>query len=150
MKAIIQRVKSARLSIDNNLFSEIKCGFLVYLGVGENDSFKEAEFLADKIAKLRIFEDDKQKMNKSILDFTGYEILVVSNFTLYAMCKGQNRPCFMAAAKPDIALPCYEHFCKVLNVKHGITVKTGVFGADMQIIAHNDGPINIILDTDEL
>lgn len=154
MKAVIQRVKSAELSIDEKLVSSIGPGYVVYLGVGENDTQKQAEFLADKVAKLRIFEDQNGKMNNSLASLVSegksYSILVVSNFTLYGACKGQNRPSFMSAAKPDVANELYEYFCSKINEKYNIEVKTGVFGADMQILAACDGPVNIILDTQEL
>lgn len=154
MRAIVQRVKEAVLTVEGEIISTIGAGFIVYLGVGENDTEKEAQFLADKVAKVRIFEDDNGKMNKSLVNLLAdgkqYEVLAVSNFTLYGECKGQNRPCFMTAAKPDIALRLYDLFCERINDVHKIGVKKGVFGADMHINAHCDGPINIILDTDRL
>lgn len=148
MRAVIQRVKSAKLAVDGKLISEIGKGFAVYLGVGKGDSEAEIELLAKKIAKMRIFEDENERMNLDLSVCNG-QILLISQFTLYADCKDGNRPNFFDAEAPDRANELYEKM-KVALEGYGIEVKTGVFGADMQIEQHNDGPVTIILDSDEL
>ena len=154
MIAIVQRTKFASVTIDDNLFSKTGRGFLVLLGINVNDTQKECEVLASKIAKLRIFEDENGKMNLSGMQLLDngeeFEIMVVSQFTLCAECKGQNRPSFINAARPEQAIPLYEKFVEILKDTYGFTVKTGVFGADMQVNLLNDGPVTIILDTDKL
>lgn len=145
MKAVIQRVKKASVTINNELYSEIGQGLLVLLGVEKGDTAEQAEFLANKIANLRIFEDENEKMNYSLLDIKG-EILVVSQFTLAGDCKKGKRPSFDNAAKPDEAIPLYENFVnlmKNLNIK----VETGQFGAMMDVMLINDGPVTFILPT---
>lgn len=148
MKAVVQRVLNANLKVDEKLISEIDKGLLIFLGVGQGDTEENLNKLAAKIHKLRIFEDENGKMNLSVKDVGG-EILLVSQFTLYADCKGGNRPSFIMAEKPDRANELYQKM-KTLFENEGITVKTGVFGADMKIDALNDGPVTIILDTNEL
>jgi len=143
MKAVIQRVKKASVIINNELYSEIGHGILVLLGVEKGDTPEQAEFLADKIANLRIFEDENEKMNLSLFDING-EILVVSQFTLAGDCKKGKRPCFDNAAKPDTAVLLYEKFVKFLE-NHNIPVKTGQFGAMMDVGLVNDGPVTFIL-----
>lgn len=143
MKLVVQRVKNATLSVEGKLISEIGQGLVVFLGVGKDDSQKEIEFFSKKIANMRIFEDEKGKMNLSIKDIGG-EILLVSQFTLYANTSHGNRPSFFEAEEPQRANLMYEQFCLSL-IDYGIPVKKGVFGADMQIIQHNDGPVTIIL-----
>ena len=145
MIAVVERVKKASLTADGVFTSSIENGLLVFVGVYENDTKREAEILASKIAALRIFEDEKGKMNLSVKDILG-EVLAVSNFTLCADTKKGNRPSFVKAQKPDTAKELYEYFCEVLNKE--IPVKTGVFGADMQIENCCDGPVTIILNTD--
>ena len=144
MRAIIQRVIKSELQIDKKPYSSIGKGFLILFGVTESDTMEDAEVMAEKISKLRIFEDENGKMNLSIQDVKG-ELHIVSQFTLYADCHHGNRPSFIDAAKPDIAIPLYEHFikkCKELE----IPVETGVFGADMKINLINDGPVTIFLE----
>lgn len=143
MKAVIQRVKKASVTINNELFSEIGQGILVLLGVEKGDSIEQAEFLANKIANLRIFEDKNEKMNFSLLDIKG-EVLVVSQFTLAGDCKKGKRPSFDSAAKPDKAIPLYEDFVKLMK-NHNLLVKTGQFGAMMDVMLINDGPVTFIL-----
>ncbi len=148
MKAVIQRVKSASLSVDNQLISEIGKGFCVYLGVGKGDGQQEIELLAKKIAKMRIFEDENERMNLDLQACNG-QILLISQFTLYADCIRGNRPSFFDAEMPEQAEMLYNKLKEAL-LSYGIDVKTGVFGADMQIKQHNDGPVTIILDSKEL
>lgn len=148
MKAVVQRVLSANLKVDGEFISEIGKGLVVFLGIGQGDDEKALEKLGQKIAKLRIFEDEQGKMNLSIKDISG-EILLVSQFTLYADCKHGNRPSFITAEKPEKANKLYQDM-KTLLEKEDISVKMGVFGADMKIDALNDGPVTIILNSDEL
>ncbi len=143
MKAVIQRVKNARLSVEGKLISEIGQGLVVYLGVGKGDEYKEIEILSKKIANMRIFEDENGKMNLSVKDILG-EILLVSQFTLYANTSHGNRPSFFDAESPERANLMYEQFALALS-EYSIPVKKGVFGADMQIEQLNDGPVTIIL-----
>lgn len=143
MKAVIQRVKQASVEINNELYSKINKGILVLLGIEKNDTGEQANFLANKIVDLRIFEDKEEKMNFSIEDVQG-EILVVSQFTLAADCAKGKRPGFDNAAKPDIAIPLYEEFIKYLENRN-IPVKTGKFGAMMDVHLINDGPVTFIL-----
>lgn len=149
MKALIQRVNKGKVLIKNKLISEIGVGYVVLLGVKEGDSKKEADLMASKIVNLRMMSDEEKKMNKSILDVDG-EILVVSQFTLYADTKEGRRPSFINAAKPDLASRLYQYFIgqlKMLGVK---SVQTGEFGAYMSVEIVNDGPVTIMLDTEEL
>ena len=144
MKLVVQRVKSTRLEVDGRLISEIGKGLAVYVGVGVGDTEAEADRLAEKLVKLRIFEDENGKMNLSVKDVGG-EILSISQFTLYADVSHGNRPGFSGAERPDRAKELYEYFSdKVATL--GVPVKKGVFGADMQILQHNDGPVTIIYD----
>lgn len=147
MKAVIQRVSRAQVDVDGKTIGEIGKGFLILLGVVEGDTEKEAELLAAKIAKLRIFEDENEKMNLSLTDVDG-EALVVSQFTLCADCKKGNRPSFTPSAAPDVADALYQKFSALL-LENGVRkVENGVFGADMQVSLINDGPVTIIFDTD--
>ena len=148
MKAIVQRVLKADLKVDGKLISEIDKGLVVFLGVGQGDEESDLEKLIAKISKLRIFEDQNGKMNLSIKDVGG-EILFVSQFTLYGDCRHGNRPSFIMAERPERANELYE-MGKLLLEKEGVSVKMGVFGADMKIDALNDGPVTIILDSKEL
>ncbi len=143
MKLVIQRVDSASVTIENKLYSSINKGLLVLFGVEKDDSEDMLEYFAQKLLKLRIFEDKQGKMNKSILDIEG-EILVVSQFTLCADCKKGTRPSFDNAKEPKIAKEYYEKFVEILK-KSGINIKTGVFGAHMQVELVNNGPVTIIL-----
>ena len=144
MKLVIQRVSNAKVEVENKIIGQIEKGFLVLLGVGPEDNTQIADFLVEKLCNLRVFEDENQKMNLSIKDIDG-ELLVVSQFTLYADCKKGNRPSFSNAAKPEKANELYEYFMekcreKVRKVEHG------EFGADMKVSLLNDGPVTIILE----
>lgn len=154
MKAVIQRVTSASVEIDGKISGSIKNGFLILLGVCQDDTEKECKLLSDKIAKMRVFTDENDKMNLSLLDFQNtdepYGVLVVSQFTLCANVRHGNRPDFFGAAKPDKAIPLYEQFMKNLSDDYGLHVEHGVFGADMKVSLLNDGPVTIIVDTDDL
>ena len=147
MRAVIQRVSRARVTVDGRVTGEITNGLLILIGVGHNDTSAIAAALAEKIANLRIFEDDQQKMNRSLLDVKG-SALVVSQFTLYGDARGQRRPSFVAAAAPEQAKNLYEEFVGVLR-KLGVTVATGVFGAIMSVELVNEGPVTILLDSDK-
>ena len=147
MRAIVTRVRSASVSIDGTRTAAIGKGFLVLLGVHVSDGEAQAEKIADRICGLRVFEDDNGKMNVSPAD-AGAEMLIVSQFTLYADCRSR-RPGFTAAARPDTAVPLYEK-CVAICRERGFHVETGVFGADMQVESINDGPVTLILDTDSL
>ena len=144
MKAVIQRVENASVSIDGKLYSAINSGMCIFLGIHINDKKLNVEKLVDKISKLRIFSDEFNYMNKSIVESKG-EILVVSQFTLYGDCKKGNRPSFQNAANKLIAMPLYEMFINLLKAKN-IIVKSGKFGADMNISLDNKGPVTIIME----
>lgn len=144
MKAVVQRVKKTTLSVDGELISEIPFGLTVFLGVKVGDTEKQAAYLAKKIAGLRIFEDENGKMNLSVKDVGG-EVLMVSQFTLYGDASHGNRPSFTLAERPEKAQPLYDFAVNELS-SYGVTVKKGVFGADMQIEQHNDGPVTILLE----
>lgn len=147
MKAIIQRVKNASVSVDGEIVGSCNQGYMILLGAAEGDTKEEAELLAKKTANLRVFCDENDKMNLSILDVGG-EILAISQFTLLADVKKGNRPSFINAMEPTMANELYEYFCDEL-VKNGVKkVAKGVFGADMQVSLVNDGPVTIIYDTD--
>ncbi len=154
MTALIQRVLNASVAVDGKVISEIGKGFLVLFGVFENDDEKLVELLAKKTANLRIFEDENGKMNLSPMQLKergeDCKMLVVSQFTLCAECKGQNRPSFITAAAPDRANEIYEKYVDVLRTTYGFEVATGEFGADMKVSLVNDGPVTIVLDTDKL
>ena len=149
MKAVVQRVASAAVTVDENVIGEIQNGFLVLLGVAPEDSQADAQKLADKIARLRVFADENGKMNRSVLDVDG-GILVVSNFTLYADCRHGCRPSFTRSAKPSDAQPLYDYFMQMLKQAGEKNVSAGQFGADMQVALVNDGPVTLVLDTAEL
>lgn len=146
MRIVIQRVKHASVTIDGNVKSSIKQGYLILLGVGENDTQEDAEWLVKKVIGLRVFDDEAGVMNKSIMDVEG-EILVISQFTLFASYKKGNRPSWLRAARHEISVPLYEHFCKLLSESLGKQVGTGEFGADMKVELLNDGPVTICMDT---
>ena len=148
MKAVIQRVNYASVEINGDIKAFVNRGYLILLGVGAGDDESDAELLANKISKLRIFCDENDKMNLSIKDIGG-KALVISNFTLYANCTHGNRPDFFDSAKPDLAEPLYEKFVELLNGL-GIESFTGQFGADMKVSLQNDGPVTIILDSNLL
>lgn len=145
MKAVIQRVKRTALSVDGKLISEIPYGLAVYLGVKAGDGEAQAEQIAKKISAMRIFEDAQGKMNLSVQDVGG-EILLISQFTLYGDCSHGNRPSFILAERPERANELYNYVASLL-MRSGLTVKQGVFGADMKIEQYNDGPVTIIYET---
>ena len=147
MRAVLTRVKSASVAIDGEIVGKIGQGFLILLGVGPNDTEKECRYLAEKALGLRIFEDENGKMNLG-LDAVGGEVLVVSQFTLFADCKKGKRPSFIGAAGPETAIPLYELFLQECRDR-GFTPEHGTFGADMLVASENDGPVTIILDTEE-
>ena len=147
MKAVVQRVKQTTLSVDGKLISQIPFGLTVFLGIKTGDTEKEGAYIAKKIAGLRIFEDENGKMNLSVKDVGG-EVLLVSQFTLYGDASHGNRPSFTLAERPERAEPLYELVADMLAAQ-GVTVKKGVFGADMQIGQHNDGPVTILLETNK-
>ena len=149
MKAILQRVTFAEVKVDEKAVGKIDNGFLILLGVAEGDTEKEADALSAKVATLRVFTDENDKMNLSLADIDG-EVLVISNFTLYADCSHGRRPNFMKAAKPDIAEPLYEYFCKKMSDNGVRKVEKGIFGADMKVSLLNDGPVSIDIDTRDL
>ncbi len=146
MRILIQRVKKASVTIDNKLKSQINKGLLVLLGIENEDNKEDIEWLCNKIINLRIFDDKEGVMNLSALDINA-EILLVSQFTLHASTKKGNRPSYIHAAKPDIAIPLYEAFCKTLKEKIGKDIATGKFGANMQVELINDGPVTIWIDS---
>lgn len=148
MRAVVTRVKNASVTIDGKVHGAIGQGFLVLLGVHQTDTPAQAEKIADKICGLRIFEDAQGKMNLNPTDAGAAELLIISQFTLLADCKSR-RPGFSAAARPETAIPLYEQVIQSCRDR-GFTVATGEFGADMQVASVNDGPVTILLDTNEL
>ena len=148
MRAVVTRVRSASVTIGGETAGENGRGFLVLLGVTHEDTEAQARKLADKICSLRIFEDENGKMNVGLAE-AGGELLIVSQFTLYGNCRHGRRPDFLAAARPETAVPLYERFIALCREK-GFHVETGRFGADMQVDSRNDGPLTLILDTDTL
>ena len=145
MKLVVQRVKKSNLKIKNKLYSSINAGMVILIGISKNDNYEMAKELAKKIIKLRIFNDDNGKMNKNIMEIKG-EVLVVSQFTLYADTNKGNRPSFINAAKPELAISLYKQFIDELQKLISSKVRTGKFGADMKIELINDGPVTIILE----
>ena len=148
MRAVLTRVKSASVTVDGSVIGQIGQGFLILLGVTHEDTEAQAVKLADKLMGLRIFEDENGKMNRSLEDVGG-QVLVVYQFTLYGNCKKGRRPEFLAAARPEIAIPLYEKFIALCRDK-GFAVETGEFGAEMLVESVNDGPVTLIVDTDQL
>ena len=146
MRIVLQRVKSASVSIEGTVVGEIEQGFLLLVGVGPDDTRDDASYLARKIAGMRIFSDENGKMNLSI-DQVGGKILSVSQFTLFADTKKGNRPSFTGAAGPEAANKLYEEFNEILRTEYGLIVETGEFGADMQVSIVNDGPVTIVIDS---
>ena len=146
MRAVVQRVTQASVTVDGELLGRIGKGFLILLGVADGDTRQMAEKMADKICRLRIFEDENGKTNLSLEDVEG-ELLVVSQFTLHASTKKGNRPSYIHASKPDIAIPMYEAFCAEMGLQIGKEVQTGTFGADMKVELVNDGPVTIWIDS---
>ena len=146
MRAVIQRVSNASVTIDNKIYSQIENGLLVLVGIEDADNPEDIEWLSGKIVNLRVFNDDNGVMNVSVKDING-EILAVSQFTLHASTKKGNRPSYIKASKPEFAIPMYEKFIQQLSNDLGKTVGTGVFGADMKVELLNDGPVTIVIDT---
>lgn len=146
MRATIQRVSSASVAIAGQTKASIQHGLLVLLGIEEGDSADDIEWLSGKLVRLRVFNDDQDLMNRSVQE-TGGEILVVSQFTLFASTKKGNRPSYIRAARPEIAIPIYEMFLNKLAAEFGKPVPSGEFGADMQVALVNDGPVTILIDT---
>tara|TARA_B100001287_G_C22681470_1_gene530659 strand:+ start:1379 stop:1831 length:453 start_codon:yes stop_codon:yes gene_type:complete len=146
MRAVVQRVLEAKVSIDEVIHSKIKKGLLIFIGIEDLDSANDMNYLANKICNLRIFCDTDGKMNLNLKDTEG-EILVVSQFTLHAKTKKGNRPSFIKAAKPECAIPLYNDFCNVLETLLHKKIQTGAFGADMKVSLINDGPVTIIIDS---
>ncbi len=146
MRAVIQRVSSASVTIESKIYSKIDQGILILIGIEETDAFDDIEWLVKKLSTLRIFNDAKDKMNLSIQDVNG-SFLVISQFTLFASIKKGNRPSYIRASKPNKAIPIYEEFVRQLQISSLNPVKTGIFGADMKVNLFNDGPVTIIIDT---
>ncbi len=146
MRAVIQRVSKASVTIDAKIHSQIGFGLLVLLGIEDADTTEDIEWLSGKIVNLRIFDDAAGVMNESLLDKKG-DILLVSQFTLHASTKKGNRPSYIKASKPDIAIPLYEKMIQQLSTDLGKEIKTGIFGADMKVELLNDGPVTIVIDT---
>jgi len=146
MRTVVQRVKYASVSINGTMKSCIGQGLLIFLGVEDADSNDDIEWLSNKIANLRIFDDNEGVMNKSVVEVGG-NILVISQFTLHAMVKKGNRPSYIRASKPEIAIPLYESFCSEMSIRLGKEVETGSFGAEMKVELLNDGPVTIWIDT---
>ena len=146
MKTVIQRVSKASVTIDELKIASIENGLLILLGIVNEDVQEDINFLVRKIANLRIFNDEKEVMNNSLLDIDG-EVIVVSQFTLQASTKKGNRPSYIKAAKPEIAIPLYENFVETLEIALGKKAQTGKFGADMKVELLNDGPVTIIIDS---
>ena len=146
MKAVIQRVSQSSVTINEEIVAQIQQGLLVLVGVEDADIQEDINWLTSKIANLRIFEDENEVMNLSLKDIDG-EMIVVSQFTLHALTKKGNRPSYIKASKPEIAIPLYESFVQQIEIELGKKVQTGQFGADMKVSLVNDGPVTIIIDT---
>ena len=146
MRAVLQRVTQASCTVDGQVTGSIDAGLLILLGVAADDTQDDLQWLAQKIVTMRIFGDDEGLMNKSLVDIGGH-ILLISQFTLFAQTKKGNRPSFIRAARPDVAIPLYEQMIKLLGELTTTKIETGIFGADMKLNLTNDGPVTIILDT---
>ena len=146
MKAVIQRVSQSSVTINNEIVAQIQQGLLVLVGIEDADNQEDINWLTSKIANLRIFADENEVMNMSLKDIDG-EMIVVSQFTLHALTKKGNRPSYIKASKPEIAIPFYESFVQQIEIELGKKVQTGQFGADMKVGLVNDGPVTIIIDT---
>ena len=146
MKVVIQRVSEASVTIDQNIVAQINKGLLILVGIESEDNLEDINWLVSKIVYLRIFGDEMNVMNLSVKDSKG-EIIVVSQFTLHALTKKGNRPSYIKAAKPEIAIPMYEKFVQLLELELGKKIQTGKFGADMKVALVNDGPVTIIIDS---
>ena len=146
MRAVIQRVSNAKVEIDGVVKGAVKEGLLILIGIDDADNQDDIEWMSSKIVQLRIFGDEAGLMNKSILDING-NILLISQFTLFGQTKKGNRPSFIKAARPEVAIPIYENLKQVLNQKLGKAIETGIFGADMKVSLTNDGPVTLYMDT---
>ena len=146
MRAVVQRVKRAEVRVEGRITGKIEKGILILLGVGEDDENKDLEYMADKIMNLRIFEDDNDKMNLSVIDVGG-SVLVVSQFTLYGDCRKGNRPSYSKAARPEKAKDYDDRFIEYISNKYNIKVETGIFQASMEVDFINDGPVTLMLDS---
>jgi D-tyrosyl-tRNA(Tyr) deacylase len=146
MKVVIQRVSEASVMIDGKVHNRINQGFVVLLGVGQTDNEQDINYLVQKILGLRIFSDAEGKMNYSLDEVNG-EVLLISQFTLFASTKKGNRPSYIDAASPSMAIPLYENFIEVIQASLGSRIKTGIFGADMKVSLINDGPVTILMDS---
>ena len=146
MKTVIQRVSSASVTIDSKVVADIQKGLLVLIGIEDADNQEDINWLTAKIANIRIFGDENQVMNLSVKDVDG-DVIVVSQFTLHANTKKGNRPSYIKASKPDVAIPLYENFVQQLEKEMGKKVQTGIFGADMKVSLLNDGPVTIVIDS---
>ncbi len=146
MRAVIQRVKRAQVSIEGKIESSVETGLLIFVGIEDSDSREDAKWLAGKIVRLRVFDDEIGVMNRSVQD-SGGDILVVSQFTLHANVRKGNRPSYNRASKPEIAIPLYEYFTQAIEQELGKPIQTGVFGAIMEISLLNDGPVTILIDS---
>lgn len=146
MRTVIQRVQHCSVTIDGKLKSQISGGMLVLVGIEDRDTQEDVEWLCKKIANLRIFDDENGVMNRSVIE-TGGEVMVVSQFTLHASTKKGNRPSYIKASKPDFAIPMYRSFCDEMGLQIGKPVATGEFGADMKVELLNDGPVTILIDS---
>ncbi len=146
MRIVLQRVSEASVRVKGSVNGAIDTGLLVFLGIEEADTFEDIDWLCNKVLKMRIFNDEKKVMNLSLQDIDG-EVLVISQFTLHASTKKGNRPGYIKAAKPEIAIPLYEEFNKHLEKLLGKPIKTGIFGADMKVSLLNDGPVTILIDS---
>lgn len=146
MKTVIQRVSQVSVTVDTKIVAEIQKGLLILLGIEDADTQEDIDWLTSKITQLRIFGDENDVMNLSVKDVDG-DIIVVSQFTLHALTKKGNRPSYIKASKPEVAIPLYENFVKTLELKLGKKVQTGIFGADMKVLLLNDGPVTIVMDS---
>jgi D-aminoacyl-tRNA deacylase len=146
MRAVIQRVLNAKVTIKNETYSQISKGMLVFIGIEDNDNEEDIQWLCSKISRLRIFNDENDIMNLSVSDIQG-ELLIISQFTLHAQTKKGNRPSYIKASKPEFAIPIYNQFIRKLSEETNLIVRSGVFGADMKIELINDGPVTIFIDT---
>ena len=146
MRVLIQRVKEASVTVDNEVISLINNGLLVFVGITEDDDREDILWLTKKIANIRLFDDENGVMNRSVID-AGGDILAVSQFTLMASTKKGNRPSYIKAAKPDISIPLYEEFCSEMEIAVNKSIQRGVFGADMKVRLLNDGPVTIFIDS---
>lgn len=146
MRVVLQRVTKASVTIENEIYAKIKQGLLILVGIVDEDTSEDIEWLSRKLVNMRIFNDEEAVMNYSLLDING-EALIISQFTLHANTKKGNRPSYIKAAKPDIAIPLYEEFISTFEKHLGKKVKTGKFGADMKVELLNDGPVTILIDS---